>query len=475
MCRPERMIRGTSSRPSSHRVSLGTPASRTSNVPALASARACANAVCSSTAPWSLKPMWQCTSTNPGSAQPSMTCATSSPGALAPLPSTKRPSWMPTWGRLLSAPVMTSPRTIRSILPPTVASAEAATAAPHRPRRGPSAVQELLEPRRQFHRLRIDLIGLVAHAEGGTGPGLGALRGLALLACPFGRVPGLALLALLRRSLHPATGLLAGTRHATHARHPGGPRHPGHPGGTPASHGPHHRLGLVEPLHHLVDLGDGGTRTLGDPGAAGTIENFGVGALGRRHRLHDRLHPDHIPLVEVLQLLAHLAHSGQHAEHLLHRPELLHLLHLGEEVIQGELAVTADLLGEFGGLLLIEGFLGLLDEGEHITHVQDAGGHPVRVETFEVGEFLPGGGEQHRLTGHRADGQRRTAAGIAVEFGQYHPGEADSFGEGLGGADRILADHRIDDEEGLIRLHRITDIGRLGHHFLVHTGAAVHV
>ncbi len=46
--------------------------------------------------------------------------------------------------------------------------------------------------------------------------------------------------------------------------------------------------------------------------------------------------------------------------------------------------------------------------------------------------------------------QRRAAAGVAVELGQHHAGEADAVAERLRGGDGVLADHGVDDEQGLV-------------------------
>ena len=83
------------------------------------------------------------------------------------------------------------------------------------------------------------------------------------------------------------------------------------------------------------------------------------------------------------------------------------------------------------GLLGVEGLLGLLDEGEHVAHAEDARGHPLGVEDVEVGELLAGGGEHDRLAGDVPHRQRGTTAGVAVELGEDDAGEADAVVEGL--------------------------------------------
>ena len=169
-------------------------------------------------------------------------------------------------------------------------------------------------------------------------------------------------------------------------------------------------------------------------------------------------------LVEVLDRLARLPHPGEHGEHLLHRSDVLELLHLAEEVGEGEVLALGDLRGDPLGLLLVEGLLGLLDQGQDVAHVEDPGGHPIGVEDLEVRHLLPGRGEEDRQAGHVPHGQGRAAAGIAVELGQDDAGDVDALLERVRGGDGVLADHGVDDEEDLVGIDGVADLGRLLHH-----------
>ena len=162
-----------------------------------------------------------------------------------------------------------------------------------------------------------------------------------------------------------------------------------------------------------------------------------------------------------------LGHARNHAEQGLHRPQLAHLLQLIEEIVQAEGAI-GDLLGGLAGLLLVELLLRLFDERHDVAHVEDARSHAVRVEDLEVLQPLAIGCEQDRLAGHGRHGQRGTAAGVAIELGQHHAGEIHTLVKGLGGLDGVLADHRVDDEQDLIRLHGIANVASLLHQLLVH-------
>ena len=85
----------------------------------------------------------------------------------------------------------------------------------------------------------------------------------------------------------------------------------------------------------------------------------------------------------------------------------------------------------------------------------------------EVLRFLTGGGEHDRTAGDFPNAQRRTTTGVAVEFGEHHAVEADALVEGGRGVHRVLADHRVDDEQDLVRRHRVADVAGLIHQLLV--------
>ncbi len=94
------------------------------------------------------------------------------------------------------------------------------------------------------------------------------------------------------------------------------------------------------------------------------------------------------------------------------------------------------------------------------------------MEGVEVVELLAVRREHDRLAGDLPDRQGRTTAGVTVELGEHHAVEADAVAEGLGGVDRVLADHRVDDEQDLLGADRVPDVSGLLHHLLVDAEAA---
>src|SRR5699024_668010 len=217
-----------------------------------------------------------------------------------------------------------------------------------------------------------------------------------------------ALLAL--PALLPSTTAATGTRH---------PRHAWHSGHTAAAlHLAHHLLRLEETGDQAVDVADLRTGTIGDTQTAGSVDRLGVGTFTRCHRLDDGLDTVQVLVVDALDLFPHLPHTGHHPQQVPDRAELADHRHLLEKVVQREVVVRGHGRGHLLDLGLVERALCLFDECEHITHVQDARSHPVRVEQVEVLHLLPGGGEHDGTTGDVSDGQRRTTAGVTVELGE---------------------------------------------------------
>src|SRR5207342_3401625 len=176
---------------------------------------------------------------------------------------------------------------------------------------------------------------------------------------------GLLLVALL-------TGRLAGPAgRGTHAWHG---RHAGH---VPAEHGLHLLLALVEVRDQLGDLADGDAGTLGDARPAGAVDDLRVAPFLRRHGPDDGLGPVQVLVADLLDLLPVLARAGQHAEQVPDRAQLAHHGQLLDKVLQREALAGGDLAGHGRGLLFVERPLCLLDQGEHVAHVEDARRHPV--------------------------------------------------------------------------------------------------
>ena len=224
-------------------------------------------------------------------------------------------------------------------------------------------------------------------------------------------------------------------------------------------------------MQQRIDLRDGHAGTVGDTGATRTVDNRRIASLRRSHRTDDGFGTVDLPLVELFKFLTVRGHARNHAEQILHRAELAHLLQLVEEIVKTEGAV-GNLHGGLTGLLFIELLLRLLDQGEDIAHVEDAGSHAIRVEDFEILQSFARRSEQDRLAGNGCDGKRGTATSIAIKLGKHHAGEVHAFVERLRRLHGILTDHRVDDEQDLIRLHGIADIAGLPHQFLINTETA---
>ncbi len=89
------------------------------------------------------------------------------------------------------------------------------------------------------------------------------------------------------------------------------------------------------------------------------------------------------------------------------------------------------------------------------------------MEDLEILQSFAGGGEQDRLAGDGGHGKRGTTTRVAIELRKHDAGEIHALVERLRRLHGILTDHRIDDEQDLIRLHRVADVAGLLHQLLV--------
>ncbi len=237
-----------------------------------------------------------------------------------------------------------------------------------------------------------------------------------------------------------------------------------------AAHALHHLLHLLELLQERIDLCGGRAAPVGDAQPARTVHQIGLAALVERHRPDDRLDPLQLVIVD-LGVAGFLGEPGNHTDHARQRPHLLQLLHLLEEVVERELALE-QLGGRGLGLLLLVDLLGLLDEAEDVAHAEDAARHAIGMELLEVGDLLARGGERDRLADDLLHRERRATAGVAVELRQDHAVDRERLVERLGDRDRVLAGHRVDDEERVVRLDGRGDLTDLLHHLGVDREAA---
>ena len=113
------------------------------------------------------------------------------------------------------------------------------------------------------------------------------------------------------------------------------------------------------------------------------------------------------------------------------------MLHKIREIEGGFLQLLLHLL-DIGELHLL---LGLLHEGEHIAHPEDAARHPLGVKRLQGLHLLSRADELDRLAAHLADRQSGTTTGIAIKLGEHGSGDPHLVVEGPGEIGRFLTDH----------------------------------
>ena len=75
---------------------------------------------------------------------------------------------------------------------------------------------------------------------------------------------------------------------------------------------------------------------------------------------------------------------------------------------------------------------------------------PVGTELLELVDPLADAAEADRRAGHLFHAERGAAARVAVELRQHDAGEAERSWNALRDLDRVLADHRVDDEKDVL-------------------------
>ena len=130
--------------------------------------------------------------------------------------------------------------------------------------------------------------------------------------------------------------------------------------------------------------------------------------------------------------------------------------------------LVAIFLGHLARRLLVELLLRALHEGNDVAHAEDAVGHALGIEDVQGLHLFAGTDELDGHLDHAADRQRRTPAGIAVEFGEDDPTVVQSIVEGLGRVDGVLARHGVDHEEGFLGLDGRVDGLDFRHQRFIH-------
>ncbi len=171
------------------------------------------------------------------------------------------------------------------------------------------------------------------------------------------------------------------------------------------------------------------------------------------------------------QLLPDAAQAGDQLENAVDAAELLDAAQLLAEVLEVEGGLL-HLAGQLLGLLLLDGLLGLLHEGQDVSHAEDAAGDAVGMEDLELRELLAHADELDGSAGDGLDRKGRAASGVAVHLGEHYARDAELGVEGLGHVDRVLSRHGVGNEEYFLGMHGRLDVGQLLHEHFVHVQAA---
>src|SRR5262249_26477290 len=117
--------------------------------------------------------------------------------------------------------------------------------------------------------------------------------------------------------------------------------------------------------------------------------------------------------------------------------------------------------------LLLDVLLNLIDKRKYIPHAENSGRQTIRIKRLESIKLLAHTGEKNRLANHLSNRKRRTAAGIAIQFGENYSGETQLAVEADGLIHGILTGHGVGDKKNLMGIYCVLDRRQLLHEFFV--------
>ena len=144
------------------------------------------------------------------------------------------------------------------------------------------------------------------------------------------------------------------------------------------------------------------------------------------------------------------------------------MVNLVEEVIKVKL-ILLDFLLETLGFFFVILLLSSLNQADHVTHTEDTVSHTLRIEDINSLHLLTGTDELDRLVDNRTDTEGSTATSITIELSQYHTVKVKSLVKLLRGINCILAGHRVNHKESLIRINSILETRDFIHHLFVNS------
>src|SRR5690606_11530352 len=114
-------------------------------------------------------------------------------------------------------------------------------------------------------------------------------------------------------------------------------------------------------------------------------------------------------------------------------------------------------------LLFIDDFLEVLHQANDVSHSEHTAGHTFWTERFELVCSFSDTLEDDGGSGDFTYIEGGAAARVAVELREDDAGEAQFIVEAPRGTYGVLTDHRVDDEQDIVRTHGFVDRPELIH------------
>src|SRR5713101_743802 len=235
----------------------------------------------------------------------------------------------------------------------------------------------------------------------------------------------------------------------------------------------HHGAHLHILLQDLVDVLHGGAAAFCDPFAALAVDDVVVLAFLIGHGVDDGFDLFQFAFVHagVFGNILQRADFGEHVHQLIERAHFANLAKLVAKIFQRK-SFRAKFAFEIKRGFLVHGLLGAFDERHDVAHAEDSRDDSFWIETFEGIVFFAESDKLYRRTADFADGERCSAACVAIEFGENDAGESEALVKFSGGAYRVLSDHGVSDKENFAGLQFFFQIAEFVHQVVVNVQAA---
>ena len=224
-------------------------------------------------------------------------------------------------------------------------------------------------------------------------------------------------------------------------------------------------------LHKFAHFRDGGTAARGNAARAAflLINAAHILAFGGGHAAGDAFDPIKLLVIHV-DIFHHGSDAWKHAQNLFHGSHAAQRFQLRQKIIHGELAF-GHAFGHALGFILVDFFLRLFHQADHVAHAQHAAGNALWMEWFKRVKAFAHAHEKNGRAGDIFHAERGAATTVGVELAENDAVDMQLLMERFRRDERVLTGHGINDQQCLMRLGGAANALQFAHERVIHMQA----